>query len=129
VIRIPVGGTFGSSIQMNTPVPIGVALALKARRPVKLALTRKEDMHDHAKYPAIIRLKIAARRDGTLLGADQRSLTQHTSSRLFPGRDRRLVGVILQDSPQFGIGSGVNKPRHAGFRQSPDHVRCRVADG
>jgi xanthine dehydrogenase molybdenum-binding subunit len=71
VIRIPVGGTFGSSIQMNSPVPIGVALALKARRPVKLALTREEDMHDHTKYPAIIRLKIAAKNDGTLLGADQ----------------------------------------------------------
>jgi xanthine dehydrogenase molybdenum-binding subunit len=75
VIRIPVGGTFGSSIQMNTPVPIGVALALKARRPVKLALTREEDMHDHTKYPAIIRLKIAASRDGTLLGADQEVIT------------------------------------------------------
>ena len=71
VISIPVGGAFGSSIQMNSPIPIGVALALKARRPVKLALTREEDMHDHTKYPAIIRLKIAARRDGTLLGADQ----------------------------------------------------------
>ena len=71
VIRIPVGGTFGSSIQMNSPIPIGVALALKARRPVKLALTREEDMHDHTKYPAIIRLKIAAKNDGTLLGADQ----------------------------------------------------------
>ena len=71
VIRIPVGGTFGSSIQMNSPIPVGVALALKARRPVKLALTREEDMHDHTKYPAIIRLKIAAKNDGTLLGADQ----------------------------------------------------------
>ncbi len=52
-----------------------MALALKARRPVKLALTREEDMHDHTKYPAIIRLKIAARRDGTLLGADQEVIT------------------------------------------------------
>ncbi len=75
VIRVPVGGTFGSSIQMNSPIPIGVALALKARRPVKLALTREEDMHDHTKYPTIIRLKIAAKRDGTLLGADQEVIT------------------------------------------------------
>ncbi|MCX8066734.1 MAG: molybdopterin-dependent oxidoreductase, partial [Anaerolineae bacterium] len=30
VVRIPVGGTFGSSIQMNTPIPICAALALKA---------------------------------------------------------------------------------------------------
>ncbi len=70
VRRMPVGGTFGSCIQMNSPVPICAALALKARRPVKLSLTREEDMHDHTKYPSQIALKIAARKDGTLLGAE-----------------------------------------------------------
>jgi xanthine dehydrogenase molybdenum-binding subunit len=69
VKRVPVGGTFGSSIQMNSPIPIGVALALKARRPVKLTLTREEDMHDHTRYGARIHLKLAAKKDGTLLGA------------------------------------------------------------
>ena len=61
VQRMPVGGTFGSSIQMNSVIPICVALALKARRPVKMSLTREEDMHDHSKYPAQIHLKLAAR--------------------------------------------------------------------
>ncbi len=70
VRRIPVGGTFGSSIQMNSPIPICAALALKARRPVKLSLTREEDMHDHTKYPAQIHLKLAAQKDGALLGAE-----------------------------------------------------------
>jgi xanthine dehydrogenase molybdenum-binding subunit len=74
VRRMPVGGTFGSSIQMNTPIPICAALALKARRPVKLSLTREEDMHDHSKYPSQIKLEIAARRDGTLLGAKMQLL-------------------------------------------------------
>jgi xanthine dehydrogenase molybdenum-binding subunit len=69
VVKVPVGGTFGSSIQMNTPVPICVALALKARRPVKLTLTREEDMHDHSNFPTQIDIKIAAKRDGTLVGA------------------------------------------------------------
>ncbi len=69
VRRMPVGGTFGSSIQMNSPIPICVALALKARRPVKLSLAREEDMHDHTKYPSQIKLRIAAKKDGTLLGA------------------------------------------------------------
>ena len=69
VVKVPVGGTFGSSIQMNTPVPICVALALKARRPVKLTLTREEDMHDHSNFPTHIEIKIAAKRDGTLTGA------------------------------------------------------------
>ncbi len=69
VRRMPVGGTFGSSIQMNTPIPICAALALKARRPVRLSLTREEDAHDHTKYPSRFEVKIAARKDGTLLGA------------------------------------------------------------
>jgi xanthine dehydrogenase molybdenum-binding subunit len=66
VKRITVGGSFGSSIQMNSVVPIGVALALKARRPVKLVSTREEDMYDHVKYPSQIRLKLGAKKDGQL---------------------------------------------------------------
>ncbi len=66
VKRIAVGGAFGSSIQMNSVVPIGVALALKARRPVKLISTREEDMYDHCKYPSLIRLKLGARKNGSL---------------------------------------------------------------
>lgn len=69
VIRMPVGGTFGSSIQMNSPIPICAALALKAGKPVKLSLTREEDMHDHTKYGVRIQLKLAAKTDGTLTAA------------------------------------------------------------
>ena len=70
VMRVPIGGTFGSSIQMNPPIPICAALALKARRPVKLTLTREEDAHDHTRYGAQIHLKLAAKKDGTLTGAE-----------------------------------------------------------
>ena len=70
VRRMPVGGTFGSSIQMNSPIPICAALALKCCRPVRLSLTREEDMHDHTNYPTQTYLKLAARKDGTLLGAE-----------------------------------------------------------
>ncbi len=69
VQRMPMGGSFGSSIQMNSVIPICAALALKAHRPVKMSLTREEDMHDHTKYPTEIHLELAARRDGTLVGA------------------------------------------------------------
>ena len=67
VKRIGVGGSFGSSIQMNSVVPIGVALALKARRPVKIVSTREEDMYDHCKYPSWIHLKLGAKKDGTFV--------------------------------------------------------------
>jgi xanthine dehydrogenase molybdenum-binding subunit len=70
VKKVPVGGTFGSSIQMNPPIPICAALALKARRPVKLTLTREEDVHDHTRYGCDIYLKLGAKKDGTLTGAE-----------------------------------------------------------
>jgi xanthine dehydrogenase molybdenum-binding subunit len=69
VKRVPIGGTFGSSIQMNPPIPICAALALKSRRPVKLTLTREEDAHDHTRYGEQIHLQLAAKNDGTLTGA------------------------------------------------------------
>ena len=72
VRRVPIGGTFGSSIQMNAPIPICAALALKAGRPVKLVTTREEDAHDHTRYGVTIDLKLAAKSDGTLLGADMK---------------------------------------------------------
>jgi len=70
VKKIAVGGSFGSSIQMNSVVPIGVALALKARRAVKLVSTREEDMYDHVKYPSLIKLKLGATKDGHLVAGE-----------------------------------------------------------
>jgi len=72
VKKTALGGSFGSSIQMNSIIPIGVALALKARRPVKLISTREEDMHDHCKYPSWIRLKLGIRKDGKLVAGHMR---------------------------------------------------------
>lgn len=72
VKKVAVGGSFGSSIQMNTPTPICVALALKAKRPVKLSLTREEDMYDHCKYPSWVRLKLGAKRDGSLVAGQMK---------------------------------------------------------
>jgi xanthine dehydrogenase molybdenum-binding subunit len=72
VKRITVGGSFGSSIQMNSVVPIAVALALKARRPVKLVSTREEDMYDHVKYPSQIRLRFGAKKNGQLTAGEMK---------------------------------------------------------
>jgi len=72
VHRVPIGGTFGSSIQMNSAIVVCVALAIKAGRPVKLVLTREEDMYDHCKYPSIIRLRYGVKRDGTLTAGEMR---------------------------------------------------------
>lgn len=67
VKKVALGGSFGSSIQTNTVVPIAVALALKARRPVKLSYTREEDLHDHVSYQMIFNMKLGANKDGRLM--------------------------------------------------------------
>ena len=67
VIKVPLGGSFGSSIQVNPPIPIAVALALKSKRPVKLSYTREEDLHDHSSYQMIFKLKLGAKKDGKLV--------------------------------------------------------------
>ncbi len=66
VMKVPIGGSFGSSIQVNPVVPIAVALALKARRPVKLSYTREEDLHDHCSYQMTFKLKLGADGEGKL---------------------------------------------------------------
>jgi xanthine dehydrogenase molybdenum-binding subunit len=74
VKRVTIGGTFGSSIQMNSIIPICVALALKARRPVKLVSTREEDMYDHVRYPSLTRLKLGVKKDGTFVAGHMKVL-------------------------------------------------------
>ena len=68
VMKTPLGGSFGSSIQVNTVTLIAVAMALKTRRPVKIHFTREEDIHDHCSYSMIFKLKLGAMRDGHLVG-------------------------------------------------------------
>jgi len=72
--KVTIGGTFGSSIQTNSIIPICVALALKARRPIKLLQTREEDWHTHSRYPSIIRLKIGVKKDGTLTAGHMQTI-------------------------------------------------------
>jgi len=74
VVKLAIGGSFGSSIQMNSIIPICVALALKANRPVKLVSSREDDMYSQAKFPARIKLKVGVRKDAQIVAADLRVL-------------------------------------------------------
>jgi len=70
VVKVPIGGSFGSSIHANPVVPIAVALAMKARRPVKLSYTREEDHRDHSSYQMVFRLKLGATKEGRLTAGE-----------------------------------------------------------
>jgi CO/xanthine dehydrogenase Mo-binding subunit len=65
-----VGAGFGNKMEPHVQ-PVTVLLALKARRPVKLILTREEDFETvRARHPMKMRVKTGAKRDGTLVARE-----------------------------------------------------------
>ncbi len=74
VIVPPIGGAFGAKCQVWLE-PHVAALALKARRPVKLVLTREEEMTlCQPRHPAAIHIATAVSREGKLLARRARTL-------------------------------------------------------
>ena len=67
IIQPPIGGGFGSKLDIYPFEPIAVFLSMKAHRPVKLVFTREEEfIASPTRQPAYLRLRSGARRDGTL---------------------------------------------------------------
>jgi CO/xanthine dehydrogenase Mo-binding subunit len=63
------GGGYGGKVYPKVE-PITVALALKARRPVRLVLSRDEVFYTITKHAASIRMKTGVRNDGTLVARE-----------------------------------------------------------
>ena len=65
-----VGGAFGNKMEPHVQ-PIAAALALKAKRPVKIILSREEDFEMvRARHPFRIRIKTGVKRDGTFVARE-----------------------------------------------------------
>jgi CO/xanthine dehydrogenase Mo-binding subunit len=68
VVCRPMGGSFGAKTFLRTEA-IAAALARKAGRPVKLVLPRDEEWQTLNRHPAVVRVKLGARADGTFVAA------------------------------------------------------------
>ncbi len=66
---VPMGGSFGAKTFVRTEA-VAAALARKAGRPVKIVLGRDEEWLTLNRHPATIRVRIGARRDGTLVASE-----------------------------------------------------------
>ena len=64
-----VGGAFGGKCYTKIE-PLAAALAARLRRPVRLALSLEESARTITRHAAVVRLKTAVRRDGTLLARE-----------------------------------------------------------
>jgi CO/xanthine dehydrogenase Mo-binding subunit len=63
------GGGYGGKVYPKIE-PITVALALKARRPVRVVLSREEVFYTITKHAAVIRMKTGVKNDGTLVARE-----------------------------------------------------------
>ncbi len=84
VKKVALGGGFGSSIQMNTIVPICACLAVKARRPVKIASSREDDFYSHHKYPTKFDVKLGVGKDGMLTAVEVKALVDFGAHQIQP---------------------------------------------
>ncbi|GIK97773.1 MAG: dehydrogenase [Alphaproteobacteria bacterium] len=67
VVQPPIGGGFGSKLDIYPFEPIAIFLARITRRPVKLVFTREEEfLASPTRQPVLLRLRSGCRRDGTL---------------------------------------------------------------
>ena len=73
IVATPLGGGFGAKFVLLEP--LAAALALRLRRPVSLVMTRTEEfLSTTPAPPAVIELKVGARRDGTLTALEGRAV-------------------------------------------------------
>jgi CO/xanthine dehydrogenase Mo-binding subunit len=69
VVAPPMGGSFGANTFVRTEAVVA-ALARRAGRPVKVVLDRAEEFVTLNRHPATIRVRVGARRDGTLVAKE-----------------------------------------------------------
>jgi CO/xanthine dehydrogenase Mo-binding subunit len=70
VHRTFLGGGFGSRLDMNIDEPIAALLALKTGLPVRLQLSRAEDLISTSRHPATMRLRTGVNRDGAIVAQE-----------------------------------------------------------
>ncbi len=101
-----IGGGFGNKMEPHVQ-PVTVALALKAKRPVKLILSREEDFEMiRARHPFKLRVKTGVKKDGTFVAREVQAVLD--------------CGAFGDDSPGvlgFGLLCGRGPYRF-------EHVHC-----
>ncbi len=67
IIQPPIGGGFGSKLDIYPFEPIAIFLAKMTRRPVKLVFTREEEFAaSPTRQPVLLKLRSGCKKDGTL---------------------------------------------------------------
>ncbi len=119
VVKPRIGGGFGSKQEIILE-PVAAALALRTGRPVKMALTREEVLvSSRTRHPYRVRVKLGAKRDGTLYAIEMEALAN-------TGAYGAHAGTVL-----YNVGSKslplYNKAKHLRFHGKAVYTNLPVA--
>ena len=119
VIPSEIGGGFGGKTTIYLE-PVAVALSRKAQRPVKLVMSREEVFRATGPTSGThIKVKLGARRDGTLVAAHVSMFYEAGAYRGSPAGPGAMCAVSAYRVPHFFIEAHdvlVNKPKVAAYR-------------
>jgi CO/xanthine dehydrogenase Mo-binding subunit len=119
VIPSEIGGGFGGKIVVYLE-PLALALSRKAQRPVKLVMSRDEVFRATGPTSGTkIRVKMGARRDGTVVAASTSMYYEAGAYRGSPAGAGMACAYAPYNFPNFFIEAFdvvVNKPRVAAYR-------------
>jgi putative selenate reductase molybdopterin-binding subunit len=128
VIKPRIGGGFGGKQEMLLEDITG-ALALATRRPVKIEFTREEEFYmARSRHPQILRMKMGAKRDGTIVasqmtvlattgayGSHSTTVQGNTGSKVLPlyraEHMRFECHVVYTNAPVAGAFRGYGCPQ------------------
>lgn len=78
IIKLPIGGAFGSRFGMDSIDPICVFLSRKSGRPVKIVNTREEEfVTSRHRYRMVFYLKTGVKQDGTIIAREAKVITDN----------------------------------------------------
>jgi CO/xanthine dehydrogenase Mo-binding subunit len=119
VVPSEIGGGFGGKIAVYLE-PLAIALSRKAGRPVKMVMTRDEVFRASGPTSATrIRMKLGARRDGTLVAGTVSMWYEAGAYRGSPSGAGAMCVFACYRIPNFFIEAYdvvVNKPKVAAYR-------------
>jgi putative selenate reductase molybdopterin-binding subunit len=144
VIKPRIGGGFGGKQEMLLEDMCG-ALALAARRPVKIEYTRAEEFYmARSRHPQILRMKMGVKRDGTVIasqltvlattgayGSHSTTVQGNTGSKVLPlyraPHMRFECHVVYTNAPVAGAFRGYGCPQGF-FAQETlvDEIACEL---
>jgi CO/xanthine dehydrogenase Mo-binding subunit len=119
VVPSEIGGGFGGKIPVYLE-PVAIALSRKCGRPVKMAMTREEVFRASGPTSATkIRMKLGAKRDGTLVAASASLWYEAGAYRGSPSGAGAMCCFACYRIPNFFVEAYdvvVNKPKVAAYR-------------